>query len=120
MNTDVKVKVAELTAIVQANFAKHKEVVEEAFAKYRELAIAELDAMIAEAKAGKRIRRNVALIEPIDQSQEYEVALKKLAMCVEDVIEIGDLDFRQLVMDQWHWKGQFVASNSNYSAKARG
>lgn len=117
MNT-VKVKVSELRTTIEANLAKHQEIVTEAFERYREMAVAELDAMIADAKAGKRIRRSLTLIEPVDQSAEYKTALVKLAMCVDDVIEIDDQDFRHLVMDQWHWKGQFLAANSAYTTKA--
>jgi hypothetical protein len=117
MNT-VKVNREELLTTVKANFDKHKEIVTEAFAKYRELAVAELDAMIAEAKAGKRIRRQVSLVEPIDQSAEYLTAIRKLEMSVDPVIEIDDEDFRHLVMDEWRWKGQFMASNRTYTTKA--
>ena len=116
---NVKIKKEELLATIKANRTKHKEIVDEAFAKYREMAIAELDSMIKEAKAGKRIRRSVDLVEPVDQTKEYNSAIRKLEMSVEDVIELDEYEFESLIMDNWRWKNQWSASNSLYSAKAR-
>ena len=115
----VKVKKTELLSVLKANRAKHREIVDEALAAYRTRAIAELDSMIAEAKAGKRIRRGITLVEPIDQTKEYDQAIRKLEMSVEKIIEIDEEDFKQLVCDDWRWKAQFTASNSFYSSKAQ-
>lgn len=115
----VKVNKAELLSRVEANFAKHKEIVTEAFDAYRKQAIEELDKMIEEAKAGKRIRRAITLVEPIDQSREYRSAIEMLKMSIEDDITIDEESFRNLVLDEWHWKAQFTASNRLYTDKAR-
>jgi hypothetical protein len=114
----VKIKKQELLDVVKANLAKHKEIVEEAFAKYREQAIVELDSMIAEAKAGKRIRRYVNLVEPVDQTPEYTKAIRQIEMSAEDLIELADQEFKCYVLDQWHWKASFTTANAMYSAKA--
>ena len=113
----VKIKKDELLAAVKANREKHKEIVDEAFTKYREMAIAELDSMIAEARAGKRIRRAVNLTEPIDQTKEYDSVIRKLSMSAEEIIEIEDQEFECFVMDNWRWKGQWEASNASYTSK---
>ncbi len=82
------------------------------------MAIAELDSMIKEAKAGKRIRRNVSLVEPMDQTAEYDGAITRLEMSCEDIIELDDSDFNRYVLNNWHWAAQFSASNRLYSDKA--
>lgn len=114
----VRIKKQELLDVVKANLAKHKEIVDEAFAKYREMAIAELDAMLAEAKAGKRIRRAVSLVEPIDQTPEYTSLIRKLEMSTENEVSLEEHEFECFVMDRWQWKRQWSTSNSMYSAKA--
>lgn len=114
----VKIKKQELLEVVKANLAKHKEIVEEAFAKYREMAISELDAMLAEAKSGKRIRRAVSLVEPVDQTPEYTRIIRQLEMSTEDVVTLEEHEFEQYVLDRWSWKRQWSTSNSVYSAKA--
>jgi len=37
-----------------------------------------------------------------------------LELSVEDVIEIDDTTFNQLVLDDWNWKDNFISSNSLY------
>jgi hypothetical protein len=101
-------------SVLQENRGKHKQVVNEAITKYREEAIKQLDEMIAEAKAGKRIRRELTLIEPVDQTREYDSAIKMLEMSVDDEITLDSHSFRTLVLDQWQWKAQFSVSNSAY------
>lgn len=114
----VKIKKQELLDVVKANRDEHKEIVSEALQKYRELAVAELDKMLADAKAGKRIRRTVSLIEPMDQTPEYNKAIRQIEMSAEDVIELADHEFNCYVLNQWNWQKQFLHSNRGYSAKA--
>jgi len=114
----IKIKKSDLLDAIRTNMEKHKEVVAEALAEYRKQAIAQLDAMIADAKDGKRIRRSITLVEPMDQSAEYSSAIRKLEMSVEDVIEIDAHSFDCLVLDRWSWKAAFSTSNSFYTTKA--
>lgn len=114
----VKIKKTELLEAIRVNLAKHREVVNEALAEYRLQAIAQLDQMIADAKEGKRIRRSLTLVEPMDQSAEYTSAIRKLEMSVEEVIEIDAHSFDCLVLDRWQWKTQWATVNATYSGKA--
>ncbi len=114
----VKIKKHELLDVVKKNRDEHKEIVAEAFQKYRELAVAELDKMLEEAKSGKRIRRSVGLVEPMDQTPEYNKAIRQIEMSAEDVIELNDHEFSQLCLNQWVWQKQFLHSNRGYSQKA--
>ena len=114
----VKIKKTELLDVVKKNLESHREIVVEAFAKYREMAISELDAMLAEAKSGKRIRRAVSLVEPVDQTPEYTKLIRQLEMSTDDIIELAEHEFECYVLDRWQWKRMFSTSNSMYSAKA--
>ena len=82
------------------------------------MAIAELDAMLAEAKSGKRIRRAVQLVEPVDQTPEYTKAIRQPRCLRKKTITLEEHEFDGLVLDRWAWKRQWSASNSLYSAKA--
>lgn len=115
----VKINREKLLDVLRANRDNHRKIFLEAQHGYRAKAIQELDAMLHEARDNKRIRRSLSLIEPIDQTREYTRAITMLEMSVEDEITLSDLDFRQLVMDEWSWKGQFLTANRAYSVSAQ-
>lgn len=71
--------------------------------------------MLAEAKHGKRIRRAVSLIEPMDQTRDYDRAIRMVDLDTRDTLELEESEFRQYVMDDWTWKQQFNHSNRAYS-----
>jgi hypothetical protein len=110
----VKVKRNELLAVVEKNREQHRDLFEKACVGYRKEVIARLDGMLADAKAGKRIRQTVGLVEPMDQTKDYDRVLAMLRMSTEDVIELSQSEFAQYVMDDWRWKDQFTATNSTY------
>ncbi len=115
----VNIKRTELLATLKKNRASHRKIFLEAQDGYRKLAIAELDEYLREAKAGKRIRRGLTLVEPVDQTKEYDRAIRMLEMSVDKVVSLSDTDFQCYVMDEWRWKGQFEASNIGYSKTLR-
>ena len=115
----VKVKKSILLAKLRANRAEHREVFEEASEAFREEVIKVLDQRLADAKANKRIKLQIDLIQPMDQTEEYDQAIAMCEMSVDDEITLSHENFRNYVLDKWRWRDQFIASNSNYSAKAR-
>lgn len=114
---DVKVKRTELLDKLKVNREAHRGIFLDAQVGYREQAIREIEQMLQEARSGKRIRRAVSLIEPIDQTREYDRVIAMLEMSVDDVIELDEVSFRQYVLDDWSWKQQFLAVNSTYTAQ---
>lgn len=112
---EVKVGRIELVAKLEDNRAKHREIFLDAQEGYREQAIIELDSMLAEAKAGKKIRRAVLLTEPMDQTSDYDRAIAMLKMSVDEHISLSESDFACYVMDEWSWKRQFHMSNVGYT-----
>ena len=111
----ITVKKEELLKVLRENREKHRTIFLEAQDGYRTAAIAELDAILAEARAGKKIRRQVTLIEPMDQTRDYDRAIRMLEMAVTDEIVLEEHDFQCFVLDEWTWKKQFNTSNWNYS-----
>lgn len=55
-----------------------------------------------------------------DQPQTYENsyvrAIRMLELSAEDIIEVDELTFNQLVLDEWQWKHSFSASNTAYKS----
>lgn len=114
----VKVKKKELLAKLKENRSEHREIFEEASAAFRKEVIKVLDQRLEEARAGKRIRLRIDLIQPMDQTQEYDQAIAMCEMSVDDEITLSHENFSCYILDKWNWRDQFIASNSGYSAKA--
>ncbi len=113
--TPVTVSKTKLLETLRSNRENHRKIFLEAQEGYRGAAIAELDRMIQEARGGKKIRRSLTLIEPVDQTGDYDRAIRMLEMSIDDSVKLAEDDFQCYVMDEWRWKQQFTASNFNYS-----
>ena len=50
------------------------------------------------------------------RSDNYTRAIRMLELSVEDVIEIEEHIFNQLVLDEWGWKQQFTAMSALYKS----
>ena len=114
----VKIDRIKLLDVLKTNRTEHEQTVNEAFTKYRELVIVELDKMIAEARSGKKIRRAIDLIEPMDMTDTYDTAILMLEMSIDKHIELTTMEFQQYVEDKWHWSNQFDCSNAVYTMQA--
>ena len=53
---------------------------------------------------------------PVSYEKEYERAIKQLEYSVDSIIELDEMTFNQLVLDEWSWKRDFVASASFYKS----
>lgn len=115
----VKVKKSELLQKLKHNRAEHRAIFNEASAEFRKQVIKVLDERLADAREGKRIMLRINLTQPMDQTEEYDQAIAMCEMSVDDEIELSYDNFRNYVLDKWRWREQFIASNSEYSAKAR-
>ena len=115
---DVKINKTKLLEALKANRETHRTIFLEAQEGFRTEAIKHLDQMLEDARNGKEIRQNIGLVEPRDQTADYDRAIRMLEMSEDDVIELSELDFECYVLDNWSWKNQFLISNSSYSATA--
>lgn len=107
-------KTADIKRRVTENRSKHRQAVETALEKYRELAIEELDNMLADARHGRKIRRAIQLIEPMDMTASYDRVLDMLELTTSVEITLTQQEFAQYVRDEWEWRDQFNFSNSRY------
>jgi hypothetical protein len=111
---NVRIDKSDLLKIIQENRAKHREVFEEAIEGYRKMAVAELERSIAAAKAGQQFARMLSLPEPVDQTKEYDRAIRMLSLSLDSAIVLDEQTFANLVMDEWHWTKHWTGSNSLY------
>ena len=115
MTQPTKVDKARLITILKENLDKHTKIFLEAQESYREAVIHELDSMLKDARAGKKIRKSLTLIEPVNQTKDYDTALKMLEMSLDDTVTLHTQEFQQYVLDDWSWKQQFTTANIGYS-----
>ena len=74
--------------------------------------------MLEDAKKGLRYTTMKQLMQPVDQTREYDRVIRALEMSVDTKIELTEDEFSQYEMDDWSWKRQFLASNSLYTSTA--
>lgn len=111
----ITVDKAALIQTLKDNRASHATIAAEAKSGYQTAVIAELEDMLAVAKAGAKIKRCVNAIEPMDQTKDYDRAIAMLELSLDTRITLEEQDFQTYVLDEWHWKSRFTASNSSYS-----
>jgi hypothetical protein len=116
---NIKTNKFTLLEVLKKNREEHRKIFLEACEGYREQAVIELEHMLDEAKKGKKICRSVSLIEPMDQTKDYDRAIKMLEMEMRTEVELTEVEFAQYVMDDWRWKDQFTITNSVYQKSQR-
>jgi len=103
-----------LLDILTKNRDDHHRVFLEALEGYRKAAIRELERALDDAKSGREIFRQTKLIQPVDQTKDYDRAIGMLQHTTESVIELQEDEYTQLVLDQWRWGRQVSEGNRNY------
>lgn len=113
----VKLKKKELLKIVRENREKHIGQYAESVEDYKTAAVKLAKEHVELAKTGElnKIAKIKAMPSaPASYEKEYDRAIRMLELSVDDVIELEEDVFNQLVLDEWAWKHQFVASASLY------
>jgi hypothetical protein len=113
----VTVKKDELLTAIRKNREEHRGMFLEAQKGYRESVIEELDKMLADARTGKDYRVFVGLTAPSDHTKDYDRVIHMLEMSTADEVSVTERQFSQFVLDEWGWKGDFVATSANYINK---
>lgn len=115
----VTVKRDELLAIVMKNREQHRAIFLDALDGYRKKVVEELERALAEAKRGERFRTAIRLVQPIDQTREYDRVIRMLELTPDETIVLQQQEFDAYVLDQWHWRQQFVANSMNYATHTK-
>ena len=62
-----------------------------------------------------RIRRIRTMPQaPVSYEDSYTRAIRMLELSIDDVVELDETTFNQLVLDEWTWKNQFTTSSTFY------
>ena len=115
----IKMKRLELLDIVRANKEKHIAEFIEAVADYKVLVLRIAKANLSLAKSEdleefKKIKPVPSA--PVSYEDSYRRAIRMLELSVEDIIEVEEDVFNQLVLDEWSWKRGFTAATMSYKA----
>lgn len=108
-----------LLATLKANLAKHSDIVREAREGYVKRAKAALESRLNEIRQGKVVALSFTLSPPQDYSEIYRTSIQMLEWNTEETVDLQPDEFKQLVLDQWDWRDNFLASNSHYSKQAK-
>lgn len=114
---DVKVNRMELLEIVRKNKEKHIAEFNEAVNDYLEAVI-----KISDENLDLATTRELDLIakiksippKPTSYESSYTRSIRMLELSVDEIVELDEHTFNQLVLDEWQWKQMFTTSNSSY------
>lgn len=115
----VKINRLELLKIVRENKEKHIVDFNESVEDYKAAAIKLAESNMEKAKSGdlEKISQMKAVpSKPVSYETNYNRAIRMLELSVEEIIEVEEDVFNQLVLDEWAWKNSFVASASLYKS----
>lgn len=113
----VKVNKVELMKILQDNKKKHIKEFDESVKDYKKAALKVAKEHVDLAKSGDldKIAKIRAMPQrPASYEDSYNRAIRMMELSVDDVIELEEQIFNQLVLDEWMWKQAFVASGALY------
>lgn len=110
----VKVNKEALLKVLKENKQNHRSLFLKALEGYREEVVELLETNLENARAGRKIVTFLTLVEPKDQTAEYNQIIKMLEMSVDKDFELQDHEFKCYVLDEWSWKEAVTMSNSRY------
>jgi len=111
----VTVSTLELLEIVKKNKEKHDIILKDAIEGFWAKGTKALEDHLKKVQAREKEEPvYVSVPFPVSYSKEYDQAIKALEMSVESRVVLSKTEFAQLVMNEWGWRSQFLASNSCY------
>lgn len=110
----VTIKKEILLERVRQNRDAHRKLIQKAREGHRARAILEFEEQLLRAKAGRRFKTDLRLIEPEDHTGDYDRLIEMLELSANDLIALRERDFRRYVQDDWDWKEEFQHSVARY------
>jgi hypothetical protein len=115
----VKIKREELLAVVRENKEKHIAEYIESVEDFKKAVVVITKNNLKLVNTGEldsiaKVKNLPAV--PNSYEQSYTRAIRMLELSIEDVIELDDTTFNQLVLDEWNWKSNFQLSGSLYKS----
>lgn len=111
----VRVRRDAVLAKLRTNRDGHRAVFEEALEGFHKAVVEHLTKALKDAKAGKSFQWQAHLPQPEDHTKDYDRVIALLEMSLDNELELPATDFAQYVLDDWGWKGNFLATSSNYT-----
>ena len=115
----IKMNRVELLDIVRANNIKHVAEYLESVEDYKKLVlkIAQHNLKLAKSADLEEFKKMKTMpAAPQSYEDSYKRATRMLELSIEDVIEVEEDVFNQLVLDEWSWKRGFTAATMSYKA----
>lgn len=115
----IKMSRLELLGIVQDNKVKHVAEYLEAVEDYKTLVLQIATANLKLAKTANMqdfAKIKAHPIAPNSYEDSYKRAIRMLELSIDEVIEIEEDVFNQLVLDEWSWKRGFTVGNAMYKS----
>ena len=103
-----------LVSKLAENRDNHRARFEKALSAFRDLAIKRFENNIKNVRAGKPVPLYLDLVQPQDQTQDYNRVLGMLGVMESDTVELSEDDYSKFVMDNWQWKLDFIGSTAAY------
>ena len=100
------------------NRSNHRANFEKALGVYRTEAIEELERSLREAREGKPIRRYVAIPQPEDHTEDYDLVIAMLEASADEHVELQSHEFQTYALDKWGWIESFGTNTMSYANKA--
>ncbi len=115
----VKLTKEELLSNVIANLDKHKIDVSDALKLRRETIAKSFKKQLEEMEwdVDFQPKEHLSFPMPKDHSEDYKKAIRMIEMTTDEVIELSESQFDKLVMDNWGWKSDLIATSSVYGKK---
>jgi hypothetical protein len=115
----IKMNRLELLGLVRENKDKHIAEFLESVEDYKNLVLTIAKSNLTLAKTGnledfKKIKASPHA--PTSYEDSYKRAIRMLELSVDEIIEVEEDVFNQLVLDEWSWKHNFTASNTMYKS----
>lgn len=116
MQRQLKFKKEQILEKLKANKKQHALDYKEATEKYWVALVTRLNELLALAtvKKGEKSDFYLALPAPKSYEDRYDTVIEMLSMTTDKEIELTEQEFRQLIMDEWDWKGDFAATIAHY------
>lgn len=110
----ITVSKSELLGHLRTNREVHIEEYNLALIAYRNTLTSAFKIAYKKAMAGEDVPHEVNVERPLSYKNSYDTAIAQLEWHTGDVIELDQNEFKQYVLDDWHWKLAFVASTNLY------
>ena len=114
----IQMKREELLKIVKENATKHLAEYQEAVEDYKQavLKLTQMNVKIAKTGDLAQFKFKTIPSAPVNYSDNYSRAIRMLELSIQDVIDVEEHIFNQLVLDEWGWKQNFTAIAASYKS----